>query len=559
MTTSWEIFEPRYRALLEREFSADTFLSWLHAWSDLTKEVNEEQAELMLAHHKDVRDTAAEAAYFAFQRDVMSAAEICEQKLRTRLDVVDPAHHPEVALALRRLKTDAEIYSPDNARLNLEIEEKLSQFNKVRSALRLEFGSQKMSLHDAFPKQFDVEREVRDEAFIASERAKASVSAEVDALMLELVSLRQKLAENVNLKHFREYTWRKLYRYDYTPAESLDMHRAIAQEVVPLLARHYEKKQKELHIPSLRPWDVLVDPKARPPLEPFSTVEALEEGLERVFRRIDPSLGERFASMRDGLLDLENREGKLSMVGYCMPLPKSKRAYIYHSVFGSHADVWIMLHEAGHAFHNILAAEAQDVVWNHQPGPEFCELASQTMELLGLAYLERDEGGFYRADEASQAKEEQLLRCLRLIGTAQTDAFHHWLYPRAPQGVSIEEMDDKWLELERLYNPWLDLTGLEEYVKKGWQSPHVIIHPFYALDYKIAMFGALEIWRSSLRDQQQALDKYKHSLSLGGSRSLPELFERAGATFSFDEEHIRSVAKFLWQQLEAVDNSTPRS
>ena len=546
---NWTILKPRYKELLGRDFDNETFLAWFHDWSELSKEVDEAQAWLRLRHHQNLKDEAAQKAHFDFQQGVMAKVKAYERQLQNRLAEIEPGDYPEYKLALRRLKTDADLYHADNANLQAQIEERLSHFGKLQSELSISLSGQNVSLHSAFTERFNPNRTLRQEAFLAVEGAKASVSTEVDTLMLELMALRQRVAENVGLKDFRAYRWLELHRYDYTPEDSLRLHEAIAQEVTPLLAQYYEKKRKALRLDSVCPWDTLVDPQARPPLKPFENVEELELGLEGIFRTIDPVLGAQFAELRNGWLDLENREGKLSMVGYTLPFPKSDRAFIYHSMFSTHADVWIMLHEAGHAFHGMASAQAQDLIWNRDVGLEFCELASQTMELLGLDYLERDKGGFYTATQAAQAKEEQLSRVLRLIATAQTDAFHHWLYPRISEGVTIDELDVKWLELEKLYNPWLDWQGLEDYAKKGWQSPHVIRHPFYALEYKIAMFGAIEIWRSSLENKQETLARYRHALSLGGTLSLPELFESAGASFSFETGHIRALAEFLVGQL----------
>ncbi|MEM6428081.1 MAG: M3 family metallopeptidase [Deinococcota bacterium] len=549
-----EALKTRYEDLAVQLLDAETLPQWLHVWSELRKEVLEHRAKLQLAHHQDVRDSAAEAAYLKFDHDVMPQVNQAEHQLQVRLLEL-PTHildqHPDLKLIIRRLQDHARVYNPKNDALEAEISAIITRFNKARSALNITLDDQTLGLHQAFTKQFVPDRKVREAAFIASENAKLSMAEDADEMMLELLNLRHSIAQNAGFTDFCAYTWCATHRYDYTPEDSKRLHDATASEVVPVLAEVYEHKCVQLNIPKMRPWDVYVDAQNRPSLQPFKTTEDLEAGLMRLIAAIDADLGHQFAEMREGWLDLETREGKLSMVGYCMPLPKSARAFIYHSMFGTHADVWIMLHEAGHAFHNIAAANAQKLIWHHQPTMEVCELASQTMELLGLVYLASDDIGIYTPEQAAQANEEQLMRCLRLIATAQADAFHHWVYSRVVEGVSAAELDEEWLELERRYNPWLDWSGLTHIACKGWQSSHVLMHPFYALEYKIAMFGALEIWQHSLVNQVGAVSKYRHMLSLGASRSLPELFEAAGATWPFHAEadHIRKLAKFLRAQL----------
>ncbi len=134
--------------------------------------------------------------------------------------------------------------------------------------------------------------------------------------------------------------------------------------------------------------ETLTLPKAgKKLLEPFNTVPELEEGLVRIFSRLDPELAEQFSSLRDGWLDLETRAGKVPGLGYQNFFPKRKMPYIYHSANGTHGDVTVLVHEAGHAFHSLASVKRNDLIWNFYPEMEFAEVASQAMELLTLPHL----------------------------------------------------------------------------------------------------------------------------------------------------------------------------
>ncbi|HLZ55099.1 MAG TPA: M3 family oligoendopeptidase, partial [Verrucomicrobiae bacterium] len=78
---------------------------------------------------------------------------------------------------------------------------------------------------------------------------------------------------------------------------------------------------------------------------------------------------------------------------------------------------------------------------------------------------------------------------------------------------------------------------------------HIFLHPFYYIEYGIAQLGALQVWANSKRDKAKALNDYKKSLALGGSRPLPELFSAAGCHFEFSEKTIRPLAKMLREEL----------
>jgi oligoendopeptidase F len=45
---------------------------------------------------------------------------------------------------------------------------------------------------------------------------------------------------------------------------------------------------------------------------------------------------------------------------------------------------------------------------------------------------------------------------------------------------------------------------------------------------------------------------YRHALALGYTRTLPELFKAAGATFAFDRQTVGELVVLVREQLEAI-------
>ncbi|MCA9922187.1 MAG: M3 family oligoendopeptidase, partial [Anaerolineales bacterium] len=72
--------------------------------------------------------------------------------------------------------------------------------------------------------------------------------------------------------------------------------------------------------------------------------------------------------------------------------------------------------------------------------------------------------------------------------------------------------------------------------------------------YGLAQVGAVQVWQNALRNQQTAVDAYRHALSLGGTRSLPDLYAAAGARFAFDQSTMQDVITLLESQLETLYN-----
>lgn len=53
--------------------------------------------------------------------------------------------------------------------------------------------------------------------------------------------------------------------------------------------------------------------------------------------------------------------------------------------------------------------------------------------------------------------------------------------------------------------PVTDWSGFEDARETGWHRKlHIFTDPFYYVEYGIALVGALQIWRNSLRDPQAA-------------------------------------------------------
>jgi oligoendopeptidase F len=78
---------------------------------------------------------------------------------------------------------------------------------------------------------------------------------------------------------------------------------------------------------------------------------------------------------------------------------------------------------------------------------------------------------------------------------------------------------------------------------------HIFIHAFYYIEYGIAQLGALQVWANSKRDKAEALNHYKRSLALGGSRPLPELFAAAGCKFEFSRKTMAPLVSLVRSEL----------
>ena len=540
--TTWDEFGPRYKELEERPLTAESVQPWLHDWSDLDKDVLEALTRLMRTRDEDTTDEGAGKAYLDFVTEIYPKVQVAGQNLTQRLLEVRFEPPPDQLELLRRFRNEADLFREANVPVKTELETLSSEFQEVMGSLMVTLDGEKMTLPQAEKRLLDVDRARREAAWRAIQAAQATVREGLDDLFLRMLPLRRQLAKNAGEGDYRAYRWREMNRFAYAPEDAERLHDAVAHKVVPLLADWRERRREALGVSSLRPWDLGVDLYGEGALEPFATTDELEAGLVCIFNRLDPSFGTQFESLRDGWLELESREGKVPGLGYQAFFPKARKPYIYWSANGTHRDVWVLLHEGGHAFHALEASARNDLLWDLLPGMEMAEVASQTVELLTLPYLEASQGGFYNEHDAKRARRENLERALQqLPRQAQADAFQHWLYTNAPENVTAKDLDDKWLELSARFDPVMDWSGLEDAHAKGWQFGHVFQAPFYMLEYSFAWLGAVQIWQRAKEDQAGALEAYKAALALGGTRPLEELYETARIRLVFDREEVGAL------------------
>jgi oligoendopeptidase F len=315
--------------------------------------------------------------------------------------------------------------------------------------------------------------------------------------------------------------------------------------MVPLSSKIARLRKRELELDELMPWDGKVDWMGDGPLKPFKDSEELAQKLAAVFHRLAPGLAPHFDKMRENKwLDLQSRPGKRGG-GYCTGLSASQGSFIFMNAAGTGQDIFTLAHEAGHSFHNFESMAHQPWAQQHDYPIEFAEVASMSMELLIYPYLDE----FYTPQQAARARLGHLCDIAGLFGyVAAIDAFQHYVY--ANPGASHAQRDAQAQRLHRRFCPELKWDGFEEEEKTVWQRKlHVFEYPFYYIDYAIAQIGALQVWAASLKDEKAAVEAYTQALQLGGTRNRPQLFEAAGAQFSFDLPLLQGLAATLEQKI----------
>ena len=99
----------------------------------------------------------------------------------------------------------------------------------------------------------------------------------------------------------------------------------------------------------------------------------------------------------------------------------------------------------------------------------------------------------------------------------------------------------------------VDHSGLEAFRETAWQRQlHLFEVPFYYIEYGIAQLGAIGLWKQFKRSKEQALNNYIAALSLGGTKTLPGLYEALGLHFSLSPDYIQSLMEFVNEEYEKL-------
>jgi len=548
----WEQFQPYADELLSATLDADSlndFMTRLTALDDFGSEVS---SRIYIDTTLNTIDEQAKARFMRFIQELYPQFMRFNDAMNRKI-VESGLTPPDYEVPLRSIKSQIALFREANLPLLTQEQEWVKEYEEINGAQTVIWDGEEKTLTQVATVLHETDRARREAAFRAIMERRLQDRAAIDGLWAKLYPLRQQIARNADYPDYRAYMWQARERFDYTPQDVERFHEAIRQVVVPAVSRLNEKRRAALGLDALRQWDVQVDVKGREPLKPFRTGAELQETSARIFDSLDPELGRMFRLMKDeGLLDLENRKHK-APGGYQSTLPYRKRPFIFMNAVGLHDDVQTMLHEAGHAFH--MLESAQQPYSGMRGAPiEFCEVASMSMELLAAPYLEADKGGFYSPAEAARARLEHLEGMLVFWPyMAVVDAFQSWAYTH-PEGADPRACDAKWAELWHTYKQGVDYSGLEDWVMTGWQRKlHIMEIPFYYIEYGLAQLGAAQVWANSLHDPQQALSAYRQALALGNTRTLPQLFEAAGAKLAFDVDTLGRIVALIEKTIDELE------
>ncbi|HTG55648.1 MAG TPA: M3 family oligoendopeptidase [Niabella sp.] len=551
--TDWPTLEPYFKELSERTISSLQELEqWLKDLSELEAVISEDACWRQIKMTCDTENPQLAESFNYFMMEIQPKIQPYSDLLNRKLvdhPFTKELKEPAYFTYLRNVKKNIDLFREENIPLQSELAVEAQQFGVISGKMAIEVGGKEYTLQQAAKFLEDPDRSVREEVYRKIAERRLQDKDALNELYDGLLKKRNQVALNAGFENYRDYRFAELGRFDYTKGDSFQFQEAVKQYVLPIVDEIYKKKQAKLSLDSLRPWDTDAEPAGVEPLKPFKTGGDLLQKTVTCFEALNPFFAaclEKMSQLKR--FDLESRKGK-APGGYNCPLAETGAPFIFMNAAGTLNDVITMVHEGGHAIHSFLSHPLPLTGFKEYP-TEFAEVASMSMELFSM-----NEWGvfFEKEEELRRAKELQLERVLTIFPWIATiDKFQHWVYENPNH--TREERLQNWQRILTEFTPAsLDVTGLEAYRNYSWQRQlHLFEVPFYYIEYGIAQLGAIGLWQQFQKNKEQALKNYTHALSLGGTRTLPQLFEAAGLQFDLSPAHIKGLMEFVKEEMEKV-------
>jgi oligoendopeptidase F len=553
IVTDWASLEPFFKELKERPIlSLQDLEAWLTDLSELEACISEDACWRQIKMTCDTTDKSLEDAFTFFCMEIQPKMQPYADALNKKL-IQSPftaqLDQTKYHTYLRSVQKSIELFRTENIPIQAELSVLQQQYGVIAGKMTIEVGGKEYTLQQAAQFLENEDRTFREEVYRKIQTRRLQDQEAMHDLFTNLVQKRHQVALNAGFENYRDYKFAELGRFDYTKEDCFQFHEAVKLHVMPLIEKIYTRKKEKLGVDALKPWDLEAEPAGTKPLRPFTDGKDLYEKSVACFEQVHPFFADCLRKMNElKHFDLESRKGK-APGGYNCPLAESGAPFIFMNAAGQMSDVTTMVHEGGHAVHSFLAHPLSLSAFKEYP-MEIAEVASMAMELFSMQHWQPF---FDNEADLNRAIEHQLERTITIFPwIAIIDKFQHWVYTNPAH--TIEQRTNEWQNIVKEFSSKiLNQSGLKEFRAIGWQRQlHLFEVPFYYIEYGIAQLGAIGMWMQYQKDPTQALENYMNALALGGTKTLPELYQTAGLEFNFSPEYVKNLMEFTNQELEKL-------
>ncbi len=527
-------------------YSTKDLVKLLKETSHIFDEVEEKLVSAYIDHQRNINGAEEKALYQFCQEKIKPLYKHYKAKLDKKLYLhKNYFKGTDLQYLFERISNSIHISTEDNNYSTAVEDQQVSEYFTIQGSMFIEWNGERLPGQELNGFLYEQNRDVRKNALTLLSRSYAEKEGDLQLLMDKMVKARAEIARDAGFSNYRNYMF-CYYERDYSYEDCNQLAEAIQTDVVPLINQLNDKKRNLLKVNVLKPWDIRVTGNEHLHYVPYKNTDDMIDIAEDLLHKLDPSFSELLRKMKEKeQLDLQSHPRK-APGGFCEFLPQSKSSFIMLNLTNTKDDLPIFLHEMGHAIHHELMSHNEIHHFKQLP-METAEFAAMSIELLTLDSWRP----YYSSDEEySLVKRELFQQVLEFLPiTIVVDQFQHWMYTNPDH--SHNERNEKFKELlDCNDSPVMNWDGIEEWKELQWMDIiHIFETPFYFIEYAIAQIGALQLYRNYKKKPQQTLKQFKQALSLGSSKSIKEVYRKAGIEFDFSKETIQEVMSFVEEKI----------
>ena len=214
----------------------------------------------------------------------------------------------------RNMQSEIEIFQQENVEVKKEESKLRLEITEIQGKLTADWKGEKLPLPSLHPYFKVTDREERKQAFEALNDAELEVAEAIDEKFDQMLQLRQKMAANAGFDNYTDYRFKELKRFDWGTSHCFAFHDAVRKHILPLHDKQLEQRKKGLNLDVVRPYDRLVDPFGREPLQIYKKGESvtLIEGTSKIIKAIDDELFGYFSTIKRQRIPRPGRQGEQS-------------------------------------------------------------------------------------------------------------------------------------------------------------------------------------------------------------------------------------------------------
>ena len=362
-------------------------------------------------------------------------------------------------------------------------------------------------------------------------------------LYLELVSLRDQMAQLLGYDSYTEVADLNMHRSSYTREQIQQFRELLKQTLVPVYGGYLEDFYRRAENQTSAGYVYLMgEPSPTPQGDWKDTLERFSQ----VFSKMALETGECYEYLfSHGFIDAQPSQTKAN-VTFSTLIYSLNTPFLFANMDGSENDVYSISHEFGHCF--AIWEQLKRGSRSEGRSMDVCEIHSQAMQMMVLPYYE----AFYGEDADVARRYDVFTIVSGILTAALNDEFQEQIY-RQPQ-MTVEQLNELYLELALEYglvveSPYSDLQTFS----KGWFTTNQYFDtPFYAIDYSLSGCVALEFLQRSMEDSQGALDTYLVLVRQDAGYDFLTALEKTGLQSPFSEEQLVELSELLGDILQGT-------